>query len=250
MMIRQTASLILSFSLLSATAFAEPAKTSSAMRTWKDASGKYTIEAKMVGFADGLVQLERPDGTTISVPLEKLSDEDQKFVGSAMGESAGGEPQELKQDDGRPAGKKSIAGGGHAVRFETPKGSWAVTSVRLYGSRYGHPTPPKEDFHVWICDDEFQVLSDNKLPYRLFQWGQEQWVTLRIRPTDVPQKFIVCVGFNPAQTKGVYVNHDGEGSGNSLIALPEGPQRPFENGDWMIRAQIKPATAGTAGESD
>ncbi len=240
-MIQKSIGLAVLGSVLIAAGFAQAARESSPMRVWKDASGKHTIEAKMIGYEDGTVQLQRADGTTLTVPLEKLSDADQEFVQSGGEGVVSGEPQELKADDGRPAGKRSIAGGGHAVRFEAPEGSWAVTAVRLHGSRYGYPAPPKEDFHVWICDEDFQVLSDNKLPYRLFQRGQEDWVTLRVRPTNVKQSFLVCVGFNPAQTKGVYVSHDGEGSGKSMVALPDGPRRPFENGDWMIRAMIKPA---------
>ncbi|NLX95793.1 MAG: hypothetical protein GXY83_06425 [Rhodopirellula sp.] len=249
MMIRKSVGFAVAASLLVAVGLAQAAKQSSPMRIWKDATGKHTIEAKMIGFENGMVQLERSDGTTLTVPLEKLSDSDQEFIQSGGEEPGGGEPQELKEDDGRSAGKRSIAGGGHAVRFEAPEGSWAVTAVRLHGSRYGYPAPPKEDFHVWICDDDFQILSENKLPYRLFQRGEEQWVTLRIRPTNVKTDFLVCVGFNPTQTKGVYVSHDGEGSGKSMVALPDGPRRPMENGDWLIRAMIKPAKADT-GKAD
>ena len=46
-----------------------------------------------------------------------------------------GQPMDLAHDDGRQAGKSSIAGSGHAVRFTIPGGSWYLTGVRIYGSR-------------------------------------------------------------------------------------------------------------------
>ena len=46
------------------------------------------------------------------------------------------------------ADKRSMGGSGHAVRFERPEGAKYVCAVQIYGSRYGLPEPPKEDFHV------------------------------------------------------------------------------------------------------
>jgi len=52
----------------------------SAPRLWTDRTGQFQIRAKYVGSEGGKVQLEKADGTVISVPLERLSEEDQKFV--------------------------------------------------------------------------------------------------------------------------------------------------------------------------
>lgn len=49
-------------------------------RMWRDATGKFSIEAKLLKIKDGAVLLEKPDGTTIVVPIAKLSQEDQAFV--------------------------------------------------------------------------------------------------------------------------------------------------------------------------
>ncbi|MHC4177093.1 MAG: hypothetical protein ACYSWU_06285, partial [Planctomycetota bacterium] len=149
-----------------------------------------------------------------------------------------GRPRELVHDDGRQAGKKSIAGGGHAVRFQADGDSGCVTGVRIFGSRYGYPAPPQEDFHVWICDENFKTIADFPFPYAKFKRGPPGWVTLRMKPTRVPAKFIVCVGFNPTGTKGVFVGRDDGGSGNSLSGLPGRPGRPLAEGDWMIRATV------------
>jgi RNA polymerase sigma-70 factor (ECF subfamily) len=69
-------------------------------------------------------------------------------------------------------------------------------------------------------------------------------VPLPVTPTLVPAKFIVCVGFNPTATKGVFVHRDKEADGNSLVGLPGGKAEPFAKGDWMIRVQIDQAKPG------
>ena len=53
-----------------------------AFRTWLDASGKHRMKARLKGFSesDGVVQLEREDGTVLSVRLDRLSEKDQVYV--------------------------------------------------------------------------------------------------------------------------------------------------------------------------
>jgi hypothetical protein len=60
---------------------------------------------------------------------------------------------------------------------------------------------------------------------------------LRVKPTRVPRKFVICVNFKPTQSKGVFVSHDAKGE--SLVGLPGKPAGTFSGGDWlMIRASI------------
>jgi RNA polymerase sigma-70 factor (ECF subfamily) len=149
-----------------------------------------------------------------------------------------GSPRALLHDDGESAGKSSIAGGGHAVRFRVPDGSWFMTAVEIYGSRYGAPAPPDENFHVWLCDGQMRAVADFEFPYAKFERGEPKWVKLAIDPTNVPTNFIVCVGFNPAATKGVFVHYDGKSTGNSITGLPGAKPREFPRGDWMIRVHV------------
>lgn len=153
------------------------------------------------------------------------------------GELSGG-PVELANDDGVAAGKSSIAGSGHAVRFEAPDGEWYLTSVSLHGSRYGYPSAPNEDFHIWLCDADFKTIADFPQPYSTFKRGASDWVKMPVRPTRVPREFIICVGFNPTATKGVYVSRDAGPSGRSMTGLPGQRARPLGNGNWLIRASI------------
>ncbi len=149
-----------------------------------------------------------------------------------------GHPVELKRDDGIAAGKASLAGGGHAVRFEVPGEDYYLLGVSLHGIRYGGQPPKDEKFHVWLCDEEFKPVADFPLPYTALESGGQKWVRLPIPPTLVPAKFIICVGFNPTASRGFFLDHDAAGSGLSLTGLPGKEGSPFGKGDWMIRATV------------
>ncbi len=49
-------------------------------RTWTDSSGEHKTEAKFGGVIAGKVKLIKRDGSTLQIPLEKLSDEDQDWI--------------------------------------------------------------------------------------------------------------------------------------------------------------------------
>jgi len=135
----------------------------------------------------------------------------------------------------KPAGKKSFPRG-HAVLFEAPEGDWYLTAVRIHGARYGRPAPPPEDFHITLCDEHFKQLVDFPFGYKLFANGKFKWVTLKVKPTKVPAKFVLCAGFSAERTKGVFVSHDDRGE--ALVGLPNRPAGQFTGGDWLIRAKV------------
>ncbi len=137
-----------------------------------------------------------------------------------------------------PEGGLCGSSGGHAVKFEAKGTNWFLTDVRIFGARYGSFWAPKENFHVWACDDHLNPIADFPFPYSSFARGRERWVSLKTRPCRVPQQFAICVGFNATGSKGVYVSHDKTGSGRSLTALPGRNAAPFTKGDWLIRARL------------
>ena len=49
-------------------------------RTWSDVTGEYKVRATLIEVADDEVHLRKADGTTISVPLEKLSKADRDWL--------------------------------------------------------------------------------------------------------------------------------------------------------------------------
>lgn len=54
----------------------------SVTRTWTDCTGKFQIRAKCIGVKDGNVKLETSNGKVITVPLDKLSEADKRFLAS------------------------------------------------------------------------------------------------------------------------------------------------------------------------
>ncbi len=63
------------------TAKAKSSPQAAQLRTWKDGSGKFSIEAALVGVEGGKVTLRKADGSTTKVPLSTLSEADQAYVG-------------------------------------------------------------------------------------------------------------------------------------------------------------------------
>jgi hypothetical protein len=55
---------------------------SAQVRTWKDASGKFSIRAELVESDGTAVKLKKADGSVIRVPVDRLSDEDRQFLQS------------------------------------------------------------------------------------------------------------------------------------------------------------------------
>lgn len=157
-----------------------------------------------------------------------------------------GQATELALDDGSRAGKQSIAGGGHAVRFTTSGDDSELQAIRIYGSRYGEQQAPNEDFSVWLCDKNFRELKHFSFPYALFkQRGRAKWVTLDVEHTKLPTEFILCVAFDPHQTKGIYLYYDGSSSGHSFVGTPGGELDAYNKGDWLLRALV----SGSPGET-
>jgi len=145
-------------------------------------------------------------------------------------------PKELVADDGNASGKSSLAGSGHAVRFDAPSDACYLTAVRLYGSRYGGK---EGEFRVWLCDSEFRAVTAFAFPYAQFAPGKPKWIELPVTPTLVPEQFFICVGFNPTAQHGVFLNRDKAGSESSFTGLPGEKPRPFDGGDWLLRAVIR-----------
>jgi mono/diheme cytochrome c family protein len=62
--------------------FASFFSASAAPRQWTDTSGMFRVEAELIAVRNGRVVLEKPDGSVITVPLEKLSAADHDYLKS------------------------------------------------------------------------------------------------------------------------------------------------------------------------
>jgi RNA polymerase sigma-70 factor (ECF subfamily) len=150
----------------------------------------------------------------------------------------------LKRDDGIQTGVQSIAASGQAVQFqrsrETRYEARYVEAVQFFGSRYGTPEPPPDDFYLYLLNEQEQVLAELKFPYAMIERGDARWYTLRTPSIEVPEKFTVALSFNPHQTKGVYLAYSaisGEAC-HSLIGLPGDGFRFWKPVEWMVRVSL------------
>ena len=148
----------------------------------------------------------------------------------------------LYYDGDTADGKQSMGSGGHVIQFRAPEGKWRLDAVWSFGSRYGTPEPPAEDFSIYVCDAAMNVIADIRQPYSLFERDPEKWVVMPFDPVEVPAGFHVCLYFNATQSKGVYVGkHSGKEVRHSRIGLPYSRiGKPIADYDWMIRAHMTP----------
>lgn len=70
--------------LLSLVIVATPLAGADEPRKWSSRAGGFSVDATLDDFADGNVVLKKADGTTITVPLEKLSLADVRYVDEVM----------------------------------------------------------------------------------------------------------------------------------------------------------------------
>ncbi|MDI6783560.1 MAG: hypothetical protein QME64_05625, partial [bacterium] len=112
---------------------------------------------------------------------------------------------QLSYGEGRMDGKRSYGGGGHAIFFQHPTGAFVLKYVELFGSRYGYPQPPAEDFSIYVLDENMKVLHTIPISYSTFERGAEKWVAMPVGNLAVPEKYWVAFAFNAHQTKGIYV---------------------------------------------
>ena len=152
----------------------------------------------------------------------------------------------LSHVDNSAEGKKSLGGSGHAVQFERPANARSVVAVEIFGSRYGYPQAPNEDFHVYLLDEKQKIIKDLPYPYATVERGQERWYALPVPRVAVPERFFVALAFNPGRTKGVYLGFDENvKESHSYTGLPNRGFQAFSDGEWMVRVYLAPGGAGT-----
>ncbi|MFK8112346.1 MAG: SHD1 domain-containing protein [Rubripirellula sp.] len=71
--------LLIMFSMIHDGHSDEPLRTKP-LRTWKDDSGTFEVEATLVGVVDGSATMELADGTKVDVPLDRLSGSDRRYI--------------------------------------------------------------------------------------------------------------------------------------------------------------------------
>lgn len=64
-----------------------------ALRSWKSADGRFEVKARFVKAVGNVVTLRKPDGTNLTIPLEKLSQRDIDWLKGKKTD----EPADVKQ---------------------------------------------------------------------------------------------------------------------------------------------------------
>lgn len=158
---------------------------------------------------------------------------------------------QLSYVDNTAEGKQSFGGSGHAVRFERSNDASRVVAIEVFGSRYGYPEPPDEEFHVYLLDEQRQVIQDLVYPYAIFQRGGDRWYVLGVDSVEVPKVFYVALYFNAHRTKGIYVGKDSDvAESHSLVGtLENGFESVKKKYDWMVRVHLLPTNDNGRAES-
>lgn len=166
---------------------------------------------------------------------------------SAKTKSADGDDKEksvliVKYGDGKPDGKKSIAGTGKVIKFTLPDESQKLRGLKIHCARYGYPKAPNENIKITIVsDDGKKVVHTKMVPYTIFKRGESQWTTIRFKKeTKVPKTIRAILEFKATRTKGVFVSYDTSTEGKySKIGVPGGTFTDAEfKGDWIIQAML------------
>jgi hypothetical protein len=89
--------------------------TSLVAREWTDATGKFRVEAELVVVKNGKVYLEKADGTAVSVPVDRLSDADRKYLSSISEKQGTAE----KQGTGAPTSASKTRADDSPAQVET-----------------------------------------------------------------------------------------------------------------------------------
>jgi len=78
------------------------ASTEIEARQWKDVSGSFSVEAELVQVSGDHVQLRRPDGRLLTVPIDRLSEDDRRYLTSLHADKTPAAPALTLVQDGEP----------------------------------------------------------------------------------------------------------------------------------------------------
>ena len=142
------------------------------LRQWTDTTGKFQIDAKFIAFADNQVTLEREDGSTLMVPISRLSADDRAFVRAELRRRR----EAARPKDDRPA------------RDELPKlndrglGILPLKEPRVFVHIEGMPAPKPQD-----CV-RARWTDPDKDPQLLIDAQAERLKTAGVRHQEIEKK--------------------------------------------------------------
>jgi len=174
--------LLLFFALSVSTIHAQNSENSDdeAARTWSDKTGKFKVKAKLLSNAEGKIKLLKEDGLVITVPIDRLSEADQKFLNEKDNPFSGGEPlkndmteMDRKTEKGETAASASLSKDANVLELPSDGKELFVDSVDEAGILPADPLPyelkpvefvrslEKTDAY---CRTSFPMLANPKEP--------------------------------------------------------------------------------------
>lgn len=192
-------------------------------REWTDATGKYRIEAKLVVVHGDKVVLERPDGKIISIPVAKLSDEDQTFLKELTATKAG-----PSSESDRPADTKASAAMSNSASAldMSPKQLATQTKILLQDACHrchGEDGTSEGGFNF--------VVNLGKLAETIAEPGEDSLLIERIQADD--DSVMPPGGEEPRLSpRDIQVIQEWIAAGSP--AINDEPERPFVSNDQVV----------------
>lgn len=207
------------------------------------------LDGKVLGKSDGLFDVA-PGTHKLALQMEGYASDDRSIEAhqrqitriEAVLRKPSGQEAELGYVEDSSDAMRSFADSGYAVAFQRPAGMRSVVAVKLFAAHYGYTQPPKEDFHIYLLDQDQRVLEQIPVPYAKVERGELRWNTFTFPAVEVPEKFFVALWFNAERTKGVYVGMDKKvKESHSDVGLPDkGFHKADQRYDWMVRTVVTP----------
>lgn len=138
------------------------------LRTWKDAGGVFELQAAFVATREGNVQLRKPDGRLVTLPIERLSHEDQHWLEDRQAE--------IRQLNQRPSDGELLALApppGEAGRDDSEIARAFEPFAKLKAVRYR-------------SDDRYFYVESNGIPDHPMMVGITAWQ----QQVPLPQKYV------------------------------------------------------------
>lgn len=209
-------------------------------RQWSSRNGGFSAEAELVDVKDGNVILKRPDGSQLSVPLNKLSLGDIRYINEELKAAetgiTGGKkevpPPEKPQSNPAP---KAVANVNAAkLQYKWKPGQTYVYRVKIVGEQgdYGEYIKGDVTYKVQsVADDEVELDVTKTLTS-----GQTtEHMTVLVVPSVVPHRFIrVFAMFNGSKDSTITVDPSGQ-----TIHVKDAMQLPYLLGD-LSQLMIEP----------
>ncbi|WP_286766341.1 MULTISPECIES: SHD1 domain-containing protein [Rhodopirellula] len=192
-------------------------------REWTDATGKYRIEAKLVVVHGDKVVLERPDGKIISIPVAKLSDEDQTFLKELVAKKAG-----PSSESDRPADTQASAAMSNSASAldMSPKQLATQTKILLQDACHrchGEDGTSEGGFNF--------VVNLGKLAETIAEPGEDSLLIERIQADD--DSVMPPGGEEPRLSpRDIQVIQEWIAAGSP--AINDEPERPFVSNDQVV----------------